>query len=73
MNKRIYGFEPIYDCNSRILILGTAPSVKSLEQGFFYMHPQNRFWKIMSKVLGCDLLGSVEGKRRLLLEHHVAL
>ena len=73
MSERIYSFEPIYDSSSRILILGTAPSVKSLEQGFFYMHPQNRFWRVLGKALGCDLSGSVEEKRRLLLEHRVAL
>lgn len=73
MSERIHSFEPICDQHCRILILGTAPSVKSLAQGFFYMHPQNRFWTVMSKVLCCDLSGSIEEKRRLLLAHHVAL
>ena len=44
-------FEPVFDGNSRVLILGTFPSVKSREQGFYYGHPQNRFWKILAGIL----------------------
>ena len=43
-----HGFEPVYDENSRVLVLGTMPSVKSREQGFYYGHPQNRFWKVIA-------------------------
>ena len=42
--------EPIYDKNSRLLILGSIPSVKSREKGFYYAHPRNRFWKILETV-----------------------
>ena len=42
-------FEPVYDENSKILILGSFPSVKSREQAFYYGHPQNRFWKVIAK------------------------
>ncbi len=44
----VHTLEPIYDKASKILILGTMPSVKSREQAFYYAHPQNRFWKIMA-------------------------
>ncbi|MBQ8933702.1 MAG: ROK family protein, partial [Lachnospiraceae bacterium] len=43
-------FEPLFDAESRILILGSFPSVKSREQNFFYGHPQNRFWKVLANV-----------------------
>ena len=43
--------EPIYDKNSKILILGSFPSVKSREANFFYGHPQNRFWKVLANVM----------------------
>ena len=46
----IHPIEPIYDKNSKILILGSFPSVKSREEGFFYGHKQNRFWKVVSEV-----------------------
>lgn len=48
----VHPFPPLYDDDSEILILGSLPSVKSREQMFFYGHPQNRFWKVMSRVLG---------------------
>lgn len=69
----IYSFEPVYDENSRVLILGSMASVKSLEKGFYYMHPQNRFWKIISKVAGSQAPESIEGKRQWLLDNHIAL
>lgn len=64
---------PVYDKNSRILILGSFPSVKSRENKFFYGHPQNRFWKVLSQLLDEPLPGSVEEKKTLLLSHHIAL
>ena len=64
---------PVYDQNSRVLILGSFPSVKSREAAFFYGHPQNRFWKVLSAVLGCSEPQTVEDKKRLLLDHHIAL
>lgn len=66
-------FPPLYDKNSRILILGSFPSVKSREQMFFYGHPQNRFWKVLSSVLGADTPVTVEEKEKLLHENHIAL
>lgn len=66
-------FPPLYDENSRILILGSFPSVKSREQKFFYGHPQNRFWQVLSAVLGCPVPETVEEKKRLLHSRHIAL
>lgn len=66
-------FPPVYDSGSRVLILGTIPSPKSRERGFYYMHPQNRFWKMLCAVLGEDIPADVEGRRKLCLKHGVAL
>ena len=69
----IHPIPPVYDSRSRVLILGSFPSVKSREEGFFYGHPQNRFWRVLSAVLGCSVPLSVEDKKRMLLQHRVAL
>lgn len=66
-------FPPVYDENSRILILGSFPSVKSREQKFFYGHPQNRFWKVTAAVLNCPVPETVEEKKEMLLTHGIAL
>lgn len=66
-------FAPIYDENSRVLILGSFPSVKSREQLFFYGHPQNRFWKVLSAILECPLPETIEQKKEMLLTNRVAL
>ena len=55
-------FEPVYDENSRLLILGTFPSVKSRENAFYYGHPQNRFWKLLAGLTGEKTPGSIEEK-----------
>ena len=65
--------EPVYDANSRILILGSFPSVKSREEMFFYGHPRNRFWKVLAAVLETAAPETVEEKRELLLTHGIAL
>ncbi len=64
---------PIYDDNSRILILGSFPSVKSREEGFFYGHPQNRFWKVTSAVFEDDTPHTVEEKKSFLLRNRIAV
>lgn len=69
----VHPFPPLYDANSEILILGSLPSVKSREQMFFYGHPQNRFWKVMSAVLGEALPTTIEQKKQMLLKHRIAL
>jgi hypoxanthine-DNA glycosylase len=64
---------PVYNSNSRVLILGSFPSVKSREQQFFYGHKQNRFWKVMAQVLGCPVPESISEKRKMLLRNHIAV
>ncbi len=64
---------PLFDENSKILILGSFPSVKSREDMFFYAHRQNRFWKVIAGVLGAEVPETVEQKRKLLLENNIAL
>lgn len=66
-------FEPIYNGKSRILILGTFPSVKSRENAFYYGHPQNRFWKVLAGITGEKTPESVEEKKALLLKHQIAI
>lgn len=68
-----HGIAPVYDKNSKILILGSFPSVRSREVGFFYGHPQNRFWRTLAAVLGGEAPQTVEEKKRFLLSHGVAL
>ena len=69
----IHPFEPIFDSNSRILILGTFPSVKSREQQFYYGHPQNRFWKVLAAVFNDAPPKTVPEKKDFLLKHNLAL
>ena len=66
-------FEPVYDKNSKILILGSFPSVKSRENNFYYGHPQNRFWKVIAAVLKVKPPETIAEKRRMLLEHNIAI
>ncbi|MDE6600828.1 MAG: DNA-deoxyinosine glycosylase [Lachnospiraceae bacterium] len=65
--------DPLYDGHSRVLILGSFPSVKSREQQFFYGHKQNRFWRVMAEVLGCPVPENVEQKKEMLLSNHIAV
>ena len=69
----IHPIKPVYDKDSRVLILGSFPSVKSREEGFFYGHPQNRFWKVTSRVFDEDLPLTVDEKKAFLLKNHIAL
>lgn len=68
-------FEPVWDKESRMLILGSFPSVKSREQGFYYGHPRNRFWKVISTIFeATEPEGEdVPGKIRLLKDNGIAL
>lgn len=69
----IHPIAPVFDQNSRILILGSFPSVKSREEGFFYGHPQNRFWRVLAALHDETVPNTVEEKRAFLLSHNVAL
>ena len=66
-------FEPVFDENSKILILGTFPSVKSREQHFYYGHPQNRFWKLLALLLNDSCPLTITEKKDFLHKHKIAV
>ena len=66
-------FGPVYDAQSKILILGTMASPKSREYGFFYGHPQNNFWRVLANVMTARLPDSIEEKKKFLLENNIAV
>lgn len=66
-------FGPVYDTSSKILILGSFPSVKSREQQFYYGHPQNRFWKVLAQICLDEVPESIEEKKKFLHKYHIAL
>jgi TDG/mug DNA glycosylase family protein len=68
-----HGFGPFYDEESRILILGSFPSVKSREVNFYYGNSQNRFWKVIAAMAGVDVPERVNDKKELLRRTHIAL
>lgn len=67
--------EPIFDSRSRVLVLGTMPSPASRAVGFYYGHPQNRFWRVMERLfnMGDGALNNTGSRTRFLLEQHIAL
>lgn len=69
----LHEIAPVYNENSKILILGSFPSVKSRESGFFYGHPQNRFWKVLAGILEVPVPVAIEEKKEMLLEHRIAV
>lgn len=69
----VHPIKPLYDKNAEILILGSFPSVKSRESGFFYGHPQNRFWRVMARICNERLPNTIEDKANMILNHHFAL
>lgn len=68
-----HDFEPVFDENSKVLILGTFPSVKSRENQFYYGHPQNRFWKVIAGLTESEVPQTIEEKKKLLLEQGIAI
>ena len=66
-------FEPIYNINSKIIILGTMPSVASRKDNFYYGHPQNRFWRILAALTGSFVPKTTYEKKKLLLDKGIAL
>jgi len=73
MEKRICGFAPVWREDACILILGSMPSVESLNQSFYYAHPRNAFWPMMAQILGEEKPESIEHKKNLLIRHGIAL
>lgn len=68
-----HNFDPVYDKKSRVLILGSFPSVKSREIAFYYGHPQNRFWKVLELIYNEKIPEDIKGKKQFLLNHYIAL
>ena len=66
-------FKPIFDKNSKILILGSFPSVISRKFGFYYTNPQNRFWRVLAAILNAAVPESTDEKIKFLLSHHIAI
>ncbi len=69
----VHPIPPLFDENSKTLILGSFPSVKSREAAFFYGHPQNRFWSVLAAIYGIDKPETVEEKKKLILQNSLAL
>ena len=68
-----HAFEPVFDSHSKILMLGTMPSPKSRENGFYYGHPRNRFWKVIADVCKEPMPEMIEEKKALALKHGIAI
>ncbi len=64
---------PLFNASSKVLILGSIPSPKSREQGFYYMHPQNRFWRMLCEALDEPLPSDIDGRKALCLRRRIAL
>lgn len=71
--KQVHNIPPLYDEDSRILVLGSFPSIASREAAFFYGHPQNRYWKVMPALLGEPVPETVEEKSAMMHRHHIAM
>lgn len=69
----VHPIQPLFDVNSAVLVLGSFPSQKSRESNFFYGHPQNRFWRVMSSILSERLPENVDDKKNMLLKHNIAV
>lgn len=68
-----HDIEPVFDRESRVLMLGTMPSPRSRQEGFFYGHPQNRFWKVLAALFNEPVPATIPEKKRFLLDHRIAL
>lgn len=71
--SQTHPFKPIFDKNSKILILGSFPSVVSRKLGFYYANPQNRFWRVLAEILNTTVPESIDEKINFLLSHHIAI
>lgn len=73
MEHVAHGFGPVFNAESRVLVLGTMPSPKSREHGFYYAHPQNRFWPVLAALFGEETPVGTEERRNFALRHKIAL
>ena len=71
--SQTHPFQPIFDKNSKILILGSFPSVVSRKFGFYYANPQNRFWRVLAQILNASTPTSTDEKINFLLAHRIAI
>ena len=71
--SQTHPIKPIFDKNSKILIRGSFPSVVSRKFGFYYTNPQNRFWRVLTRILNADVPESIDEKIKFLLSHHIAI
>ena len=71
--ERQIGFEPVFNEESEVLILGSFPSVMSRAAGFYYGNPRNAFWRVVCGFFGEEIPTDIEGKRQFLLRRHIAL
>ena len=71
--KAVHPIAPLFNESSRVLILGSFPSVKSREEMFFYGHKQNRFWKVLSSIFCSVEPKTIEEKKKLLLSNYIAI
>lgn len=69
----VHPLQPLFQADSKILILGSFPSIKTREYGFFYGHPQNRFWPLLERIFEESLGTDIEERREFLLRHHIAV
>lgn len=69
----LHTIDPVWDENSKVLILGSFPSVKSREEGFFYGHKQNRFWRVLASVCDCSVPQNIDEKKSMLLANGIAV
>ena len=73
MEHILHPFGPVFDEHSRVLVLGTLPSPKSREQGFYYGHPRNRFWPVLAEIFGEETPKTPAERRAFALRHGIAL
>ena len=71
--EKITGFAPVADADARLLILGTAPGVQSLREGFYYAHPRNAFWRVLADTFDAPVPQTVGEKENLLFKNRLAL
>ena len=69
----VHPFDPVWDAGCRVLVLGTFPSVRSREVGFYYGHPRNRFWPMLARIFGGPVPADTQGRRDFALRCGVAL
>ena len=69
----VHPINPVYSKDSKILILGSFPSAKSRDEGFFYGHPQNRFWRIIARICDSEVPKTVEEKKELIISNGIAV